>query len=204
MASYEVVKGGGTPRNLNLIAFTDDLVSCVSYACKEIAREISRSPDGAFGIEDHVEKSSTTLGGTSAESFSGTVTAPHANAYARHFMSIKGKTIRMDLGNLIEQRAVELLKEHCDHWIKGTHYLYQSSIVWPGFPVNYMGTTKSARPDIRFALDGKNEAVFDFTTPLQVGHLLRKTINRQPIEMHSEIPIAIEIIWDDRDLFFEA
>ncbi len=206
MARYVVVKGSVGPWNLWLYKFTRDLVSCVDHACKEIAREISRQPDASFGTEARIAKASTTTAGTAATSFSTGLVAPHSNAYARHFMSVNGRTTRMDLGNLVEQRAIERLRSHYTGWRENVHYLYQrSNAIPPRFPVNYTGASKSARPDIRYEFysgqAGGDEAVFDITTPAQAGHLLHKSIGATPISRHARIPVAVEVIWEDADLY---
>src|SRR5699024_2234962 len=106
---YQVVKGSVGPMNLWLYKFTYDLVACVRFACSQIALDISKQPDAAFGTEPRVQKNSGTSGSVSANNFSQIITGGHANAYARHFMSVHGKTTRMDLGNLVEQCAIQRL-----------------------------------------------------------------------------------------------
>lgn len=207
MATYKVVKGSVSVSNLWLYKFTRDLVSCVEFACKQVAREISGQPDSAFGTEHKIAKGAVTNAGLASQAFSQAVVAPHANAYARHLMEgARGKTNRMDLGNLVEQYAADRMEKHYTGWKKDHHYLYQVSVAQPPrFPVNYMGNTKSARPDFRYEFfsgtPNGDEAVFDITTTAQAGHLLNKKIGGTSIQMHARIPVAVEIIWTDSDLY---
>src|SRR5208283_1337035 len=106
------------------------------------------------------------------------IVAPHANAYARHFMSVKGKTTRLDLGNLIEQRAEFRLRTAYPGWRQNVNWLYQQSVASPPrFPITYGG-----RPDFRYEFysgqPNGDEAIFDITTPQQVGHLLNKVADQ--------------------------
>ena len=121
-------------------------------------------------------------------------------------MARDGKTVRMDLGNLIEQMAYDRLRTYYSDWVEGYHYLYQTSAVrLPRFPINYVGAISTARPDFRYEFySGKangDEAVFDITTPNQVGHLLTKSIGNTTIANHPKIPVAVEIIWENSDMY---
>ncbi len=205
MARYEVVKGELLPlQNIWLYKFTRDLVACVEFACSEVALEASAQPLAAYGTEGRIQKGSVTAGGSAATGFAQSVSASHANAYMRHFLAVKGMTARMDLGNLVEQRAFERLRTY-KGWREGEHYLYNESNPAPTrFPINYRGRTKSARPDFRYEFYSstiQQEVVLDITTGAQAGHLLNKKIGSTSIGNHSQIPIAIEIIWEDLDLY---
>ncbi len=207
MATYQVVKGSVSLANLWLYRFTNALVDCVSFASAEIAIGISRQPDAAFGTDLRVQRSSGTSASIAAANFSHSVVAPHANSYARHFAAVNGRTARMDLGNLVEQVAIKRLREAYPRWIETTHYRYQvSRPVGHLFPINYLGTTKSARPDIRYEFYSGtpkgDEVVFDITTPGEAGHLLGKRVDARTIKMHPRIPIAVEIIWEDCDIYY--
>lgn len=208
MARYQVVKGSVGIMNPWLYKFTTDLVACVSYACGRIAQEISSLPDASFGTDPRVQRVSGTPGSNAALSFAQSIVAPHSNAYARHFLSEHGNTARMDLGNLVEQYAIERLRTSYRGWIEFKHYKYQCSQASPPlFPINYMGNSKSARPDIRYEFysgtPNGDEVVFDITTQREaaLGHLLNKRINNTTIGTHPRIPIAVEIIWEDKDLY---
>ncbi|MGC2854582.1 hypothetical protein ACM64Y_03835 [Novispirillum sp. DQ9] len=201
MATYKVVKGS-ISGDAMLSEFTEALTGCVSFACGKISRDISKLDTTAYGSESTITKASTGLGGLGATSFAGTVVAPHANAYARHFLRLdKSATARMDLGNLVEQLTFTSLRDYYTDWTEGTHYLYQTSIaVPPGFPIKYTGTSKTARPDFRVP-HGGGEAVFDITTPLEVGHLIDKQVDGTKLADHAKVLVAVEIIWEDKDLW---
>ena len=199
MPHHQVVKGsfGDNPQ---LRAFAGDLVSCVQAACVEIGATISSEPEAAFGTQTRVTKEGSTAASVAAREFRDAIPASHANAYGRHFMARVGKTVRMDLGNLVEQRAIAHLRAHYPIWREGEHYLYQVSTARaPDFPINFVGTSATARPDVRFRCNG-GEAVFDFTTPRQVGHLLTKRIGRSTLGNLASIPVAVEIVWQDSDV----
>jgi len=109
MARYQVVKGKIGWTNGNLWLFASKLVSCVHEACREIAYEISSQPDAAFGTTKKIAQGAVNAGGAAAANFANSIVAPHADAYARHFMSVDGKTVRMDLGNTVEQAVANKL-----------------------------------------------------------------------------------------------
>lgn len=201
MATFQVVKGS-ISGDAMLTAFTEALVNCVGFACGSIGREMSKLDTTAYGTESTITKTSTGLGGLGATSFTGTLVAPHSNAYARHFLRLdKSATNRMDLGNLVEQLTYTSLRDYYTDWTEGTHYLYQKSLAAPpGFPIKYTGTSKSARPDFRVP-HGDGEAVFDVTTPLEAGHLTEKKVDGTKLADHAKVIVAVEIVWEDKDLW---
>jgi hypothetical protein len=208
MAFWAAAKGQILLPMIDLRAFADNLTACVTQACAEIAKAISDYPEEAYGSSHVIAKGDDDDGGLAAMDFTTTVDAPHANAYARHFLSGRiGRTNRMDLGNLIEQRANELLQSGFPKWKVGQHYLYQQSLPsYPRFPVSFMGKSKSGRPDFRFELSTSagdpSEAVFDITTPGEIGHVRSKTVSGgRTIGTCDEIPIAVEIFWQDSDIY---
>lgn len=207
MAYYEVVKPAGgslSLKNHYLRMFVDDLVAAVQTASKEIAVEISSQPAQAFGIAQRVQQGAGDPSALAAQNFSSALPASHANAYARHFMAYGGRTTRMDMGNLVEQRAYEHLKKPgwIYSWKEGEHFLYQVSVAQPPlFPIKFVGNKKSARPDFRYAFYG-NEVLFDITTPSQKGHLLQKAVNGVTVANHGKVVMAIEVIWEDGDFYY--
>lgn len=67
------------------------------------------------------------------------------------------------------------------------------------FPIDFYGA--GAQPDIRVGLGDGTEAVFDFTTVGEAGHLLEK--GGGIVVKDSRIAFASEIVtlaWDRRDL----
>lgn len=185
------------------LKFSNELKTAVEYASKEIAVELANSPSDAFGVESRITKTSTGDGGMWASKFSKELPASHSHSYARHFASVAGKTVRMDFGNLVEQRAYELMKKYTE-WQEELQFLYQVAVAVPHkFPINYTGTFKDARPDFRFSLGCGEEGVVDITTQLEHDklHVLDKTVDNTKLGNHSKIPKVYEIVWEDKDFW---
>lgn len=201
MATYQEVKGT-VAGDAMLSAFTTALVACVRYACGRVGRDISGFDEGAYGVESTIPSGSIGTGGLAASAFSSGLVAPHASAFARHFLrASRSATMRMDVGNVVEQFTFSNLRDFYTDWTEGVDYLYQKSTALPpAFPINYMGTSKSARPDFRVPFGG-GEAVFDITTPREAGHLLDKKVDGKRLGDHAKIPVAVEILWEDKDLY---
>jgi hypothetical protein len=198
MATYKVMKGNIGYTDIWLWKFARDLTACVKSSCKDISTAVSILDSSAYGGETRVAKGGTGTSSAGVNAFTANIKAPHANAYVRHLVSVVGRTTRMDLGNLVEQVAYEKLKTYW--WYEGINFVYNCSKQLEHFPISYVGNIKSARPDFRYAFKGQ-EAVFDITTDLQAGHILEKRVNKTTLGNHPNIPIAVEVIWQEPDFW---
>jgi hypothetical protein len=171
---------------------------------------------GNFGTQNRVVRGSQTAADQDAVAFAAGVAGSHANAFHRHVsnnVTVVGgqprpSTARMDAGNLVEQNAYDRMTGLKSlglftKWQEGVHFLYQSSLPsGVNFPVDYRSGANSGRPDFRYAFYGQ-EVVLDITTASEAGDVLNKVTSAGTVGNDPNIPIAVEIVWEDIDFYVE-
>lgn len=212
MARIEVVipaKAALTPQDLKRCTdFANDLRRGLVHACGQHAIKLSSLPDDAYGTEPKIAKgASGTPSSDAVQKLSQEMSLSHTELQARTFLAStpKNSFSRAHFGYVSEE-GIQRWMEKNSTFIKGTDYLYNvSGAQPPDFPINFKGTSKSARPDWRLSLPNSGgEALFDATSPLQKGHLCWKKVNGKTVDKIALVLYGAEIIYEESDSYSSA